>query len=111
MGRGFYLRYFDYIFDTHNISTNQSLFSEIDKKEIISVINIITNNPIKSVEILSSLEQIYQTKLDNKVLLAQEIIADNVEYQGRLFELRGIYIENNGNTECHQNRLTTFSVT
>lgn len=111
MTQGFSLQYFDYIFENHKVLPNQKLLSETDKQEIMTLISIITDDLVKSEQILFNLERTYQQKIDKKYFLTQNTIVANVESHGRLFELRGVYSVKSKNIECHESRLTSFSVT
>lgn len=107
----FSMNYIDYDFANHTVSDNKTILSEQEKKELITLLNIVIDDPFKSEQILSELESIYQEKLDKKEFLAQDIVVANVERQGRLFELMGIYSVDTKNPKCQENRLTSFSVT
>lgn len=107
----FSMNYIDYDFANHTVSDNKTILSEQEKKELITLLNIVIDDPFKSEQILSELESIYQQKLDKKEFIARNIVVANVEYQGRLFELMGIYSINPKNPKCQENRLTSFSVT
>ncbi|STZ00690.1 Uncharacterised protein [Moraxella lacunata] len=98
------------VYELHHKKEDYKLLMQ-EKQEILTLINIVTDNPTKSEQILSELEQIYQQKLDKKEFIARNIVVANVEYQGRLFELMGIYSINPKNPKCQENRLTSFSVT
>ena len=75
------------------------------------MLNIVINDSLRSERILSELESIYQEKFGKKEFLEQNIVAANVEHQGRLFELMGVYSSDPKNIICLENRLTSFSIT
>lgn len=97
-----------YLFYNRDDSTKHQL-SSTERQEIIQLINIVTDNPKKSKQILAELEKIYQEKYQNKIMSGNLIIA-NVEYKGRLFELYGTIDIRLDKPHCSEDSLSRFSI-
>lgn len=109
-GNNFSLRHIDYDFDDLTTSDSEKILSEQERKELIALANIVTDNPLKSKQIVSELENIYKEKMDKKQVLVGSIIAANMVYQDSLFELRGIYHADAQRSPCGINSLHRFSI-
>lgn len=97
-----------YLFYNRDDSIKHQL-SSTERQEIIQLINIVTDNPKKSKQILAELEKIYQEKYQNKTMSGNLIIA-NVEYKGRLFELYGTIDIRLDKPHCSEDSLSRFSI-
>ncbi|USZ14732.1 hypothetical protein NGM44_10335 [Moraxella sp. FZFQ2102] len=102
------MEFIAYNFDL--IKSNHTITSQ-ERQEILPLINVVVDNPQKSAQILSKLEIIYQDKLARKELLTSGIIVANVEYQGRLFELKGAYHVDRENLQCSVDGVEVLSIT
>lgn len=97
-----------YLFYNRDDSIKHQL-SSTERQEIIQLINIVTDNPKKSKQILAELEKIYQDKYQNKIMSGNLVIA-NVEYKGRLFELYGTIDIRLDKPHCTEDSLSRFSI-
>lgn len=92
----FKLEYIHYDFDNERDNTAKHQVLPIERQEMISLINIVTDNPKKSQEILAELEKIYQDKLHRNEFLEKYIpfISKDLAVQRLVkYKLLGYFLE------------------